>query len=217
MANQKIHEYLNTATTIGASDYYDVDKYDGVNYTTSKISGASLMAALKCGVYSQTTEGTDKTGTTYQSLLSGTGVGSLTVPTNGFAVGDTFHADLCGIMSSVNNDDISIQINAGPTSAVTLLGLNQVLKSATDKVFTLKIKFVVRAIGAAGVAQMATYAEFMYNDDASNKSETFVFYNENPTTFDTTTANVLDIRVKYNSANAGNKSRSELFTIHKAY
>lgn len=217
MANQKIHEYLNTATTVGASDYYDVDKYDGVNYTTSKISGASLMNAFKCGVYSQTTEGTDKTGTTYQSILSGTGVGSLSVPANGFAVGDTYHADLCGIMSSVNNDDISIQINAGPTSAVTLLGLNQVLKSATDKVFTLKIKFVVRAIGAAGVAQMATYAEFMYNDDASNKSETFVFYNENPTTFDTTTANVLDILVKYNSANAGNKSRSELFTIHKAY
>lgn len=217
MANQKIHEYLNTATTVGASDYYDVDKYDGVNYTTSKISGASLMNAFKCGVYSQTTEGTDKTGTTYQSILSGTGVGSLSVPANSFAVGDTYHADLCGIMSSVNNDDISIQINAGPTSAITLLGLNQVLKSATDKVFTLKIKFVVRAIGAAGVAQMATYAEFMYNDDASNKSETFVFYNENPTTFDTTTANVLDILVKYNSANAGNKSRSELFTIHKAY
>lgn len=217
MANQKIHEYLNTATTIGAGDYYDVDKFDGVNYTSSKISGASLMAALKCGIYSQTTEGTDKTGTTYQSLLSGTGVGSLSVPANSFAVGDTYHADLCGIMSSVNNDDISIQINAGPTSAVTLLSLNQVLKSATDKVFTLKIKFVVRAIGAAGVAQMATYAEFMYNDDASNKSETFVFYNENPTTFDTTTANVLDILVKYNSANAGNKSRSELFTIHKAY
>ena len=217
MANQKIHEYLNTATTVGASDYYDVDKYDGVNYTSSKISGASLMNAFKCGVYSQTTEGTDKTGTTYQSILSGTGVGSLSVPANTFKVGDTYHADLCGIMSSVNNDDISIQINAGPTSAVTLLGLNQVLKSATDKVFTLKIKFVVRAIGAAGVAQMATYAEFMYNDDASNKSETFVFYNENPTTFDTTTANVLDILVKYNSANAGNKSRSELFTIHKAY
>ena len=217
MANQKIHEYLNTATTVGASDYYDVDKFDGVNYTSSKISGASLMNAFKCGVYSQTTEGTDKTGTTYQSILSGTGVGSLSVPANTFKVGDTYHADLCGIMSSVNNDDISIQINAGPTSAVTLLGLNQVLKSATDKVFTLKIKFVVRAIGAAGVAQMATYAEFMYNDDASNKSETFVFYNENPTTFDTTTANVLDILVKYNSANAGNKSRSDLFTIHKAY
>jgi len=57
----------------------------------------------------------------------------------------------------------------------------------------------------------------MYNDDASNKSETFVFYVENSSTFNTTTANVIDIQVKYNSANAGNKSRSELFTIHKAY
>ncbi len=117
------------------------------DWDSSKISGASLMSALKCGIYSQTTEGTDKTGTTYQSILSGTGVGSLSVPANGFVVGDTYHADLCGIMSSINNDDISVQINAGPTSAVTLLSFNQVLKNATDKVFTLKMKFVVRAIG----------------------------------------------------------------------
>lgn len=217
MANQKIHEYLNTATTIGANDYYDVDKFDGVNYTSSKISGASLMAALKCGIYSQTTEGTDKTGTTYQSILSGTGVGSLSVPANGFAVGDTFHADLCGIMSSVNNDEISISIDGGPTSNVLLLGIAQTLKTTTDKVFTLKIKFVIRAIGAAGVASIATYGEFMYNDDASAKSETFVYYLENSTTFDTTTANVLGIKVKYDTANAANKSRSELFTLHKFY
>lgn len=217
MANQKIHEYVNTATTIGANDYYDVDKYDGVNYTSSKISGASLMAALKCGIYSQTTEGTDKTGTTYQSILSGTGVGSLSVPANGFAVGDTFHADLCGIMSGVNNDDILFEINAGPTSAVNLLSSTTTMKTTTDKVFTLKMKFVIRAIGAAGVASIATYSEFMYNDNATNKSETFVFYNENASTFDTTTANVLDIQVKYSSANGSNKSRSELFTIHKAY
>jgi hypothetical protein len=81
----------------------------------------------------------------------------------------------------------------------------------------LKIKFVVRAIGAAGVASIATYMEFMYNDNASNKSETFVFYNENNTTFNTTTANVLNITVEYDTANAGNKARSELFTLHKFY
>lgn len=217
MANQKIHEYLSTATTIGAGDYYDVDKFDGVNYTSSKISGASLMAALKCGIYSQTAEGTDKTGTTYQSILSGTGVGSLTVAANGFAVGDTFHADLCGILSSGNNEIIHFDILGGASSTVSLLSLNNTLKTTTDKIFTLKLKFVIRAIGAAGVASIATYAEFMYNDNASNKSEAYVYYNENATTFDTTTANVLDLQVKFGSTSGSNKSRSELFTIHKAY
>lgn len=217
MANQKIHEYLNTATTIGANDYYDVDKYDGVNYTSSKISGASLMAALKCGVYSQTTQGTDQTGTTFQSILSGTGVGSLSVPANGFSAGDTFHADLCGVMSSANNEVIYFDILGGASSTVSLLSFNNTLKTTTDKVFTLKLKFVIRAIGAAGVASIATYAEFMYNDNASAKSETFVYYNENTTTFDTTTANVLDLKVKYGSANGSNKANSELFTLHKFY
>jgi hypothetical protein len=217
MANQKIHEYLNTATTIGDNDYYDVDKYDGVNYTSSKISGATIKSLLQCGVYSQTTEGTNQTGTTYNSILSGTGVGSLSVPANGFAVGDSFTAEVCGIISSVNNDDFLFQILGGPTSAITLLGGSVIMKTTTDKVFTLKSKFVIRAIGAAGVASIATYTEFMYNDNAANKSETFVFYAENGVTFDTTTTNVLDIDIKFSSANAGNQCRSELFTLHKVY
>ena len=217
MANQKIHEYLNTATTIGASDYYDVDKFDGVNYTSSKISGASLMAALKCGIYSQTTQGTDQTGNAFFSVLSGTGVGSLSVPANGFSVGDTYHADLCGIMSGLNNDDIDFKILGGPTSNISLLATSTTMKATTNRVFTLKLKFVIRAIGAAGVASIATYAEFMYNDNAANKSETFVFYNENNTTFNTTTANVLDVQAVFSSSSATNQIRSELFTLHKFY
>ena len=83
--------------------------------------------------------------------------------------------------------------------------------------FIIKLKFVIRAIGAAGVASIATYGEFIYDDNTSPKSEIFTYYNLNNTTFDTTTENVLDIQVKFGSADGSNKSRSELFTIHKAY
>lgn len=217
MANQKIHEYLNTATTVGDNDYFDVDKYDGVNYTTSKISGATLKSAIGGGIYSQTTEGTDQTGTTGVSILSGTGVGTLSVPANGFAVGDTFEANLCGIMSNINNEDVSFKILGGPTSNVNLLLKTTKIKLTTNKVFTLKVKFVIRAIGAAGVASIATYFELIYNDDSVNLSEVVVDYNENATTFDTTVLNVLDIHVYYGTSSGSNKCRSELFTLHKVF
>jgi hypothetical protein len=42
MANQKIHEYLLERFSIGDDDYFDMDYYDGANYTSAKVKGSII-------------------------------------------------------------------------------------------------------------------------------------------------------------------------------
>ena len=218
MANQKIHEYLNTATSVADQDYFDMDQFDGVNYSTAKISGQDLRSSLNVGKYSQTDPSADKTGTIYQSILSGVGEGSLTVPANTFKKGDTYICELHGIMSSANNEDIYFDTFGGVAGA-TLLTSTGAIKLATtsDKVFSLKIKFAIHEIGAAGVADIHLYTEFIHTNNASAKAEIVQLYDDNTTLFDTTVANTLDIKVKFSTTNGSNKARSIMFTLFKVY
>ena len=48
------------------------------------------------GVYAGTADGTLINNTTEQSVLPASGVGSLTIPANGFSVGDCFHCVVAG-------------------------------------------------------------------------------------------------------------------------
>ena len=166
-------------------------------------------------LYTQTVTSPAITATVTEKALIASGLGYLTIPANGFKVGDSFHAILKGHISSANNQTIQIRIKAGSilltdTGVITL-------PQITSKHFKLDIDFTVRALGGAGVASIASGGEFTYSKDASNAFEGSNFSTENNTTFDTTISNTLAITAQWGSTNAANSIYCEIFTLTKTY
>ena len=65
------------------------------------------------GLFSQTGNSVPVTGTNVESSIINGGVGTLSVPSNGFQIGDSFKADFGGVMSAANNQTIRIKVKAG--------------------------------------------------------------------------------------------------------
>lgn len=167
------------------------------------------------GLYAQTATSAPITGTTTESSLLDGGIGSLTVPANGFSVGDSFHAAMTGHISSVNNETIHIRIKSGAILLVDTGVLT--LPAITDKDFKLDSFFTIFATGAAGVASISAGGQFTYNKNASNAFEGTNFSTTNTTTFDTTINNTLEITAQWGSNNATNNIYSDLFILNKIY
>ena len=172
-------------------------------------------SGLSPGLYAQTADSIPVTNTIVETTLIDGGVGTLSVPANGFQVGASFIAYFSGKISCVNNEKIEIRCKAG---SIVLADTGLItLAAATNKNWELYINFTVRSIGAAGVASIATSGRFSYNKDASNSPESFGFYNLNNTTFDTTISNTLDVTVQWNSANPLNSIYTDMFNLYRIY
>ena len=200
-----------------ATDLLEVSVLTGTGYGTYSITGLEVMSgsASLSNLYTQTASSTPVTNTTTETSLLDGGLGSLSIPADGFNVGDSFHAILTGHISAVNNHTLTIRIKAGSvvlatTGAITMAG-------TTGKHWKLEMFFTVRSIGAAGVASIATGGAFMYTKNASTNFEGINFSTENTTTFDTTVSNTLVITAQWNTNNAGNSIYSEIFTLNKTY
>lgn len=166
-------------------------------------------------IFAQTANSTPVTATTTETTLLDGGVGSLTVPANGFAVGDSFLGTLAGHISTQNNDTIRIKIKSG----AAILGDTGLitLPSITSKHFNIELRFTIRTIGAAGVASIASFGQFTYSKNSGNQFEGADFSTINTTTFDTTISNTLDITVQWGSNNANNNIYTESFILTKIY
>lgn len=166
-------------------------------------------------IFAQTANSTPVTATTTETTLLDGGVGSLTVPANGFAVGDSFLGTLAGHISAQNNDTIRIKIKSG----AAILGDTGLitLPSITSKHFNIELRFTIRTIGAAGVASIASFGQFTYSKNSGNQFEGADFSTINTTTFDTTISNTLDITVQWGSNNANNNIYTESFILTKIY
>ena len=166
-------------------------------------------------LYTQTNSSTPVTNTTTETSLLDGGLGTLTVPDNGFQVGDSFHAVATGHISSVNNHTLQIRIK---TDGIVLADTGVIIMAgSTNKHWKLELDFTVRAIGTSGVAKIATGGIFFYTKDASNSFEGTNFSTETTTGFDTTVSNTLDITAQWGTANAGDSIYSEIFTLNKTY
>jgi hypothetical protein len=142
-------------------------------------------------------------------------VGSLTVPANGFRVGDSFHAVLTGHISSVNNHTLHIRIK---TDGVALADTGVITMPATTlKHWKLDINFTIRAIGPSGVASIASGGTFFYTKNASNALEGTNFSTETTTGFDTTISNTLEVTAQWGTASTGDSIYSEIFTLNKIF
>lgn len=186
---------------------------DGVTY---KIKNGNLAPYPNVyGLFSQTGNSLTVSATTTETSLLGNGVGTLSVPANGFQVGDSFVGRIVGHISSKNNITIRIRIKSdsvvlGDTGVVTM-------PQTTNKHYTIDMNFTVRALGGPNVASIVSGVVFTYSKDASNAFEGSDFSTINNTTFDTTINNTLDVTVQWGTTDSENSIYSEYFVLNKVY
>ncbi len=167
------------------------------------------------GLFSQTANSTSITNTTTETSLIGLGIGSLSVPANGFNIGDSFRADFGGVLSSLNNATLNIRVKTGAVSLSTS-GI-QTLPSTTNSIWLLTLNFTIRAIGGPGVASIVTLGTFYDIKTSNNQQQGFSFNTVNNTTFDTTVSNTLDVTAQWGAASTSNSIYSDIFVINKIY
>jgi hypothetical protein len=167
------------------------------------------------GLFAQTGNSTIITGTSVESSLINGGVGTLSVPANGFQVGDSFRAIFGGVLNAANNQTIRIKTK---TNGIVLLDSGvQAISNITNDVWSLNIDFTIRQIGGATVASIVSLGSFHYTKTSNATIQGFAFNVINNTTFDTTINNTLDVTVQWGSNNAGNSIYSDIFILNKTY
>ncbi len=184
---------------------------------TAGTSGVSptLPTTISYGLFAQTANSTIITNTTVETSLINGGVGTLTVPANGFSVGDSFRAVFGGLLTATNNQTIRVRVKSG--SVIFLDSGAQPITNITNNVFNLNIDFTIRQLGAAGVASIVTLGGFHYTKTVNGVVEGFAFNTVNSTTFNTTISNTLDVTLQWGAASTGNSIYSDIFILNKTY
>jgi hypothetical protein len=181
----------------------------------AEISLKNTIINQSNGLYAQTSLGTAIVNTNVEASLVGAGVGSLTVPANGFRVGDSFTAKMCGKFSSLNNAtlEIFIKSNSNVIAAIPVLTLT----ASTDVVFDLIVDFTVAAVGPLGVASLHANGMFTYNKSSNSNYIGTNFLVIDDTDFDTTIINTLDITAKWGAASVSNSIQSQNFNLFRIF
>jgi len=179
------------------------------------VTTINITSTANKGLFSQTANSPTLTSTTAEGTLIDGGEGSLSVPANGFAVGDSFQVQMGGRMSAKNNDTIRIRLKSGSvvladSGVLTMPGI-------TNQVWYMTAHFTVRSIGAAGVASIVTVAQLHVLKAAGGTQEGFAWNTVDSTTFDTTILNTLDITAQFSSNSALNSIYSDIFILNKIY
>lgn len=184
--------------------------------TTYKVKSGNLSPfPTVFGLFSQTGNSVTVSGTTSETTIVGSGIGTLTVPANGFSIGDSFTLKMFGDLGAQNNDTLQIKVKSGSvilgdTGLVTM-------PTITDNHFMLDIGFTIRATGSTGNASILSSGFFTFITDSSNSYDAQGFTTVNNTTFDTTSSNTLDITAQFNTTNASNFIYSEFLVLNKVY
>ena len=168
------------------------------------------------GLFAQTANSSPITGTTTETTLIDGGVGTLTVPANGFQVGDSFSAVLIGHLSCVGTATLHIRIKTASGILLADTGI-MAMNATTNKHWKLDVNFTIRTLGAATVAAISSGGLFAYTKNSGLNFEGVNFSIVNNTTFDTTVDNTLVITAEWNTNNAGNSIYSEIFRLNKTY
>ncbi len=176
----------------------------------------AIPTSLNYGLFAQTANSAIITNTTTETSLINGGVGTLTVPANGFSVGDSFRAVFGGLINADNNQTIRIRVEAG---SIVLLdsGPQNLGSSVINDIWSLNIDFTIRQIGAAGVASIVSLGNFHYTKTNNASVQGFGFNVVNNTTFDTTISNALDVTAQWGAASTGNNIYSDIFILNKTF
>lgn len=167
------------------------------------------------GVYAGTSDGTLIDNTTEQSVLPTSGVGSLTVPANGFSVGDCFHCVVAGNCFFDKDDTIQIKLkeNGSILAQSPVFSLEDA--QTGDNAFEIEIDFTVRSIGAIG--SIATSFDFTYNKTGLDSKDFRGTRTMDVQPIDTTVSSTLDVTVQFPTNVTPSTLQTRLFRLQKVY
>jgi hypothetical protein len=180
------------------------------------IAYLSDIASLPQGLYAQYEDSIYIEETTSEESLIGEGMGTLSVPADTFAKGDSFQANLMGKISCANAEELHIRIKTATGVMLVDTGV-MTLGACTDKCWKLDLNFTIRSNGGTGSASIASGGLFSYVKNAGTNFEGICFNFINNTTFDTTVDNELEVTAQWGTANASNKIFSQIFTLNKIF
>jgi hypothetical protein len=168
------------------------------------------------GLFAQTADGGPVTATTVETTIIGPGVGTLTVPANGFQIGDSFACALDGIITCLGSATLHVRVR---TLAGVLLADTGIIamEATTNKSWLINLYFTIRTLGGAGVASISSGGLFSYIKNSGTNFEGYVLSTLNNTTFNTTIDNTLVVTMQWNTTSAGNSILSRNFTLTKLY
>jgi hypothetical protein len=185
--------------------------------TTYKIKNSNLPPfPTAYGLFAQTADGGPVTATIVETSIGGAGVGTLSVPANGFSIGDSFQTDLDGLITCGASSEIQVRVKTLTGVLLADTGIID-LAASTDKSWILTLYFTIRTLGGAGTASISSGGLFSYIRNGGTQFEGYVLSTLNTTTFDTTIANTLVITVQWNTDSAGNSILSRNFTLTKIF
>lgn len=165
------------------------------------------------GFFVQTGDSATIVNTTLESSILDGGLGTLSVPANGFTVGDSFHVKIGGVVSALNGATLTFKIKSG----TVVLGTDSITftNGVTSRPWEFRCDFTIRSIGLSTVASILSNGTFSYNVNSDIYGAGFDTLNN--TTFDTTILNTLDFTVQWGAASASNSIYSTMCILTKLY
>jgi len=196
--------------------------FQGNGVNASNGSGKTIVTipgnipTTNYGLFAQTTDSIPVTATSVETTIIGPGVGTLSVPANGFSIGDSFACSLDGILSCIGTATLHIHVKT--LGGIILCDTGIIAMAVTtSKPWLLNLYFTIRTLGGVGLASISSGGLFSYIKNASSNYQGFPLSNINATTFDTTINNTLVVTAQWNTNNAGNSIISRNFTLNKTY
>jgi hypothetical protein len=184
--------------------------YDNIK-NIFEITGEIASQQTLIGNFSQTSNGATVVNTTTETSIVGSGVGSLSIPANTFQVGDSFHAKIGGLMSSIKDDELILRVKNGGTVLATTG--NFFLEESTADGWEAEIDFTIRTIGETG--SIITNGNFCHNKTLDKKYAGTVF--QDTKAIDTTIIHTLDITAEWVQASNQDSIQSSNFVLYKTY
>jgi len=166
--------------------------------------GGITQYSANC-LFSQTNSVT-VANTVTETAISGTGIGTLTLPANFFVVGKTITLKLMGFHSSTGGVTIRVKVKFGSTVILDTTALAS--KTDTNAMIEVSGMITCRTTGVSGtVIGQGFYSEF------GTTVDDFQMVNTATTTIDTTASQAVSVSVQWGTASASNTITSTNFIL----
>lgn len=206
----------------GGFDEVKCNSLDTTNVNTSTINGEPIPSTtpinygLATGLETQTITSTGLETKLYPNNLSG----SITIPANTMKAGDTYHAHFTGLFKddTLGGNTLTFLIRAKDNTVLLDDFTIALPGSYGTRTYTLDIYYVVREIGPASTAVMATSAVFTITGAVGTTLATPVSVMSNasnPSTFSTEEDNTLGVFVQFSTATADLEMRGFITNLTK--